>query len=160
MPWLETATKKILDPPRKLHILEIDDNDGLPPPSKPPNDTQTQRLWTYLTHREEPPTVLVALGLFNDPQPLPSDRVPEKRKWWTSQIIPFLGHVALERLHCGSDVEDDFVRVMVNESPVVIPDCHSGPGKTCPITAFKELIEKRRSLYHDFTKGCEKKHKD
>lgn len=156
MPWLDTATKKILDPPRKqLESLEAGDG-GLPPPSKPPTDTQTQRLWAYLTHREEPPTALVALGLFNDTHPLPSDHRPKNRRWWTSRIMPFLGHVALERLHCGSELEDDYVRVMVNESPVVIPTCHDGPGESCPITAFKELIEQRRSLYDDFQHGCAK----
>lgn len=155
VPWLDTATKKLLAPPESYHPREAGE-DPLPPPSKPPTDTKSQALWTYLTHREEPPTVLVALGLLNDTRPLPDDHIPTTRQWQTSTILPFLGHVGLERLTCS---DGDFVRLIVNEDPMPIPDCQNGPGRTCPLKSFKALIEKRRSIFDDFQEGCKKENK-
>ena len=46
-------------------------------------------------------------------------------------MIPFLGHVALERMHCDEGKygdETDYIRVLVNEAYVGLPECHSGPG--------------------------------
>lgn len=44
----------------------------------PPNQTHTQYLFPYFTHREEPPMALVALGIWNQTEQydLPTDRNP------------------------------------------------------------------------------------
>lgn len=100
--------------------------------------------------------MLVALGLFDSEDALPADHVPveSSRSWWTSRIMPFLGHVGLERLHCADS--PDSVRLIVNESPVSIPGCQDGKGGTCPLKDFEDLIESRKKIYHDFETGCRK----
>ena len=76
----------------------------LPPPSNPPDATHTQLLYVYFTHREEPPVALTALGLWNtSTEDLPSTSMPKDRLWKTSHLLPFLGHVSIERLHCEAD---------------------------------------------------------
>ena len=122
------------------------------------NDTSTfnQTFYISFTHREEPPLVLTALGLFNNSayypgldvnSTMPTDRINHQRAWRTSEILPFLGHVGIERLKCanaspetgfnstsGGDGAEDgwddgaFVRVLVNGAPIPIPECQTGPG--------------------------------
>ena len=102
--WLKTATRRLLHP-KGPSFAATKKGDDLPTPRRPPNDTSAdQDLFMYFTHREEVPTVMTALHLFRDDPTTtttwPVDRVNPDRKWKTSRIIPFLGHVALERLHC------------------------------------------------------------
>jgi acid phosphatase len=126
----------------------------LPEPKLPPNDTNTpQAFFAYLTHREEPPAVAVALGLFEDTDPLPSDRRPTDRAWQTSRIIPFLGHIGLERLTCTSH-NTSFVRAIANETPFPIPGCESGPGASCPTHDFYALMKRKEAAFGDIEKAC------
>lgn len=130
---------------------------SLPPPSAPPDATHTQLLFTAFTHREEPPFALVALGLWNTTDAdLPLDRMPEKRLWKTSHVIPFLGHVALERIGCSNDRKEDYVRVMVNGAPQQLPACHDGPGGSCSLDDFEAFVKERVELYKDFDGACKK----
>ncbi|KAI0363119.1 phosphoglycerate mutase-like protein [Pilatotrama ljubarskyi] len=145
------------------------------------NDTSTfnQTLYVSFTHREEPPLVLTALGLFNNSAyypsldvnaTMPTDRINHRRAWRTSEILPFLGHVGVERLQCGNatlestggegdgaeDVGEDgaFVRVLVNGAPIPIPSCQDGPGESCALGNFSDYIAGRVALYGDFIGAC------
>ncbi|KAH9851950.1 phosphoglycerate mutase-like protein [Lenzites betulinus] len=145
------------------------------------NDTQTfnQTLYMSFTHREEPPLVLTALGLFNNSayypaldvnSTMPTDRINHRRAWRTSEILPFLGHVGIERLQCANatlddaasagqgaeDVDQDgaFVRVLVNGAPIPIPECQDGPGESCALSGFAAYIAQRVAKYGDFIGAC------
>ncbi|GJN91040.1 hypothetical protein Rhopal_004055-T1 [Rhodotorula paludigena] len=149
----------------------------LPPPSAPPDATHTQLLFVYFTHREEPPVALTALGLWNTTtESLPTDHIPEGREWQTSHLLPFLGHVAIERLHCDSTASSppsllsrlaikpvpshpkkDFVRVVVNGAPQQLPECHDGPGGSCKLADFEQFVRRRAEEFGDFEGACAKK---
>ncbi|KAI0332669.1 phosphoglycerate mutase-like protein [Cubamyces sp. BRFM 1775] len=148
------------------------------------NDTSTfnQTLYISFTHREEPPLVLTALGLFNNSayypgldvnSTMPTDRINHQRAWRTSEILPFLGHVGVERLQCANasletssnstsgddgseDLWDDgaFVRVLVNGAPMPIPECQNGPGESCALGSFADYIAHRVAQYGDFIGAC------
>ncbi|KAI0630488.1 phosphoglycerate mutase-like protein [Trametes polyzona] len=147
------------------------------------NDTRTfnQTLYVSFTHREEPPLVLTALGLFNNSAyypslnvnaTMPTDRINHRRAWRTSEILPFLGHVGIERLQCANATVDDagsgaadegaeyvgqdgaFVRVLVNGAPIPIPDCQDGPGEACSLGSFAEYIARRVAKYGNFIGAC------
>lgn len=70
---------------------------------------------------EEPPVVIVALGLMNQTAQydLPLDHNPADRVWHTSHVLPFLGHVGIERLTCDAEAEgSEYIRVIINgQSP-------------------------------------------
>ncbi|KAI0730884.1 phosphoglycerate mutase-like protein [Earliella scabrosa] len=145
------------------------------------NDTSTfnQSLYISFSHREEPPLVMTALNLFNNSayypsldvnSTMPTDRINHRRAWRTSEILPFLGHVGIERLECSSafvnSTEEDngaeslldvgsFVRVLVNGAPIPIPDCQDGPGDSCLLAGFTEYIQARAGLYGDFVGACQ-----
>lgn len=145
------------------------------------NDSSTynQSLYISFSHREEPPLVMTALNLFNNSayypslnvnSTMPADRINHQRAWRTSQILPFLGHVGIERLECADGAVNSptegggvqslwnsgaFVRVLVNGAPIPIPECQDGPGESCALADFKEFVERRAGLYGDFVGACQ-----
>jgi len=124
IPWLQIAVNKlnesIAEPihakpkhnKRDMYKIPTPTQEGktskLPKPTSSPNETLTQPLHIWFTHREEVPLVTGALDLFhghNDQSAeMPLDHINYDRVWKTSEIIPFLGHVAIERLECNEDV--------------------------------------------------------
>ncbi|KDQ62133.1 hypothetical protein JAAARDRAFT_189502 [Jaapia argillacea MUCL 33604] len=130
------------------------------------SSTFNQSLYISFTHREEPPLILTALGLFNNSgyyptvdvnTTMPSTEINYSREWKTSQILPFLGHVGIERLDCvnrTSRLQESFVRVLVNSAPIPIPGCQDGPGESCGLAAFGDYIGERIKLYGDFIGAC------
>ncbi|GAA5883600.1 hypothetical protein JCM16303_004908 [Sporobolomyces ruberrimus] len=170
--WVNTSTHNLLSAYEKPHphpevsINKKSKKPNLPPPSAPPDATHSQLFFAYVTHREEPPLAAVALGLWNTTS-LPSDHMAKDRKWKTSHLLPFLGHITIERLAC--DVEEfgndegesnDYIRVVINGSPQPLPYCQDGPGGSCEMQAFAQHVKERAELYKDQEGACKKKEED
>ncbi|GAA5929300.1 uncharacterized protein JCM15063_004114 [Sporobolomyces koalae] len=168
--WLNTSTHNLLsvysDPhPHSTSSLEDDDltskkkkkKPSLPPPSNPPDATHSQLFFPYVTHREEPPLAAVALGIWNTTH-LPSDHMLKERLWKTSHLLPFLGHITLERLSCPvrPPATGDFVRVVINGAPQALPYCFDGPGQSCPMAEFEQHVKERVERYSDREGVCKK----
>ncbi|UJR29443.1 hypothetical protein I4U23_010655 [Adineta vaga] len=118
-----------------------------------------QNLYINVVHREMLPLVLTALGLYNDTnqnQIFPLNQINYQRKWKSSKFVPFLGHIALERLQCtSSSYNGNFIRILVNSEPQPLPGCASGPGASCPIVQYMSYIKNRDDSYEDFSKACQ-----
>jgi len=134
----------------------------------------SQNLYFSFAHREEIPLAATALGIFNNSEftnadvntTMPSTEINYAREWRTSYILPFLGHIALERLECtglvndtateGSDSEPShvFIRTQVNGAPIPLPGCQSGPGASCSLSNFTEYIQGRVAQFGDFIGAC------
>ncbi|KPV77824.1 uncharacterized protein RHOBADRAFT_34015 [Rhodotorula graminis WP1] len=120
-------------------------------------DPHPNLLYVYFTHREEPPVALTALGLWNtSTEDLPDTMMPKDRLWKTSHLLPFLGHITIERLHCEADEDQDYVRVLVNGAPQPLPSCHDGPGGTCRLADFENFVRQRSEEFSDFEGACKK----
>ncbi|KAK9900897.1 phosphoglycerate mutase-like protein [Cystobasidium minutum MCA 4210] len=148
----------------------------LPKPTQGPNATLPQAFHIWFTHREEVPLVTHALDLYHGHDEatgaMPLDKVNPTRVWKTSEIIPFLGHVSLERMECaaaGADKKegDDgevqahpYVRIIVNGSPQEQPSCHDGPGGSCPLHQFLELVDDLPSIYGELKEVCQQTEED
>jgi hypothetical protein len=132
------------------------------------NDTQD--LYISFTHRELPPTVLVALGLFNNSAlsgaddinaTMPTDRVNWHRQWVSSRILPFLTNVAIEKMNCSASygyknaTDPTFYRVLVNRSPQTLPGCFDGPLESCSAAGMKALLGERGRSFGDFSTICD-----
>lgn len=126
-----------------------------------------QDLYISFTHRELPPTVVVAMGLFNNSQfagsaatindTMPLDRINHRRAWKSSHILPFLGNIAIERLNCSGSFgyeDGDYYRVLVNNAPQPLPGCEDGPGTSCSRQGFDEYLKERVALFDGFSKKC------
>lgn len=172
VPWLNTSLHNILETDDSRHGHPstgnydlLSSSSKLPKPDLPPNATHTQRLFVYFTHREEPPVALVALGIWNQTEvgPLPLDSRPDNRVWQTSHVLPFLGHVAIERLECNiskkPNEREEYARVIVNGAVQRLPrkDLADGPGHSCRLDRFQKYVQSRVEMYGDFNKACEKK---
>ncbi|KAK3674053.1 hypothetical protein LTR78_005900 [Recurvomyces mirabilis] len=136
--------------------------------SAPPSEDD-QDIYVSFTHRELPPTVLVALGIFNNSEStginnpnatMPLDRINYHRQWVSSYILPFLTNVAIEQMNCSASygyenvTDPTFYRVVVNQSPQTLPDCYDGPLESCSASGMQKLVQKRGEMFGNFSAAC------
>jgi hypothetical protein len=145
-PWLKAQAKI---------FASISDHESVPGQGWPDG----QRLFLYFTHREVPPFVATVLGIFNSTfemeEQFPTDHIVWTRAWKMSDLIPFLGHVGLEKMTCSrSGMEGEFVRVIANTAPRPMPRCQNGPGASCPFESFKDIIKESSQLFGDYMTAC------
>ncbi|KAJ9125636.1 hypothetical protein QFC22_000598 [Naganishia vaughanmartiniae] len=162
--------------------------DKLPEPKLPPNGTHTQLLHAFFTHRESPAFVATFLNLYNDTvhempaasAPPALETRPEARQWRTSELVPFLGHIALERFSCGiqdptttsssssssssssvaaRDTSNDYVRAMVNGKFERMVGCDDGLGRACRWDTFERWVDARLEIWGEqwWDEVCTKK---
>jgi acid phosphatase len=131
-------------------------------------DQADQDIYVSFTHRELPPTVLVAMGLFNNSQfsgannvnaTMPLDQINYNRAWVSSYILPFLTNIAIERMNCsGPEFQDSddstYYRVMVNASPQTLPGCSDGPLESCSESGLQDYLSERAAMFGGFTERC------
>lgn len=150
-PWLNTTSQLM----SKFHAPRHTDS-TIP-------DDDGQRFFLAFTHREVPPFIATALGLFNSSnayvEEFPTDRINWSRSWRMAELIPFLGHVGIEKLTCNTistDPEDDleYVRIIANSAPRPIPSCADGPGASCNFDQFAEIVRRGMEIYGDFDGVC------
>ncbi|ODQ56190.1 acid phosphatase [Saitoella complicata NRRL Y-17804] len=126
-------------------------------------------LFFQFTHDTDVLTFLSAFGLFNDSAPLPKDQMPYNRNFRSAEIIPMGGHMVIERLACThanppspkykKDDPSYFVRILVNDAliplgPSTTGQCSSGPGFSCPLDEFVEIMEKKSEEVGTFSERC------
>ncbi|KAI1842327.1 hypothetical protein JX265_009746 [Neoarthrinium moseri] len=130
-------------------------------------DADAEDLYVSFTHRELPPMVFVAMGLFNNSEfggteaeindTMPLDRINYRRAWKSSHVLPFLSNLAIERFNCtGSYGYDDgeYYRVLVNSAPQPLSACTDGPGTTCSRSGFESYVQERVNLFSGFSEKC------
>ncbi|KAG5352795.1 hypothetical protein C0989_000457 [Termitomyces sp. Mn162] len=128
------------------------------------------------THDNNLPPVVAALGLWNTSSnknvyPLSLTKPNNKREFRSSYLVSFHGHVTLERLACTANgpsdtvkhianqlpltgPTDSYVRIRINNAPVAIPGCTSGPGSSCPLDEFTTYVKQRGIASGDYVKTC------
>lgn len=90
---------------------------------------------------------------------MPVESINFDRAWRTSEILPFLANVGLERLSCnasatGNGSNTEFVRALVNAAQIPLPGCTDGPEDSCPLGDFVSFVREREQLYGDFVGAC------
>lgn len=118
-----------------------------------------QRFFLSFTHREVPPFIATALGLFNSSNSVAEeftlDNINWSRSWRMAELIPFLGHIGIEKVTCGyGSGLKEYVRILANSAPRPIPTCQSGPGASCPFDQFTKLVHDGITQYADFHGVC------
>lgn len=129
-----------------------------------------QDLYVSFTHRELPPTVLVAMGLFNNTAwtasddvnaTMPSDTLNPNRVWQSSNFMSFLTNIGIERLECDSfgyqdnaNQTGEYYRVLVNKSPQLLQGCTDGPGESCSKDSFQKFIQEKGQRFSGFSEKC------
>ncbi|OCF38157.1 hypothetical protein I316_00381 [Kwoniella heveanensis BCC8398] len=167
MPWSKTAK----------HLLAGKDTggNGKHTPNSEGAHEDDEVLHPSFTHRESPAFVAVFLNLFNaSTHPHPSSEVPpldhrvDDRAWRTSHLVSFLGHVALERYHCGGASghdtpkdgkkhnKVDYVRAVVNGIQETMSGCEDGLEGSCKWETFDRWIDERAQRWGDWESVCDK----
>lgn len=130
------------------------------------DDKSDEDLYVSFTHRELPPMVLVAMGLFNNSAfsgaddvnaTMPNDRINYRRAWRASHVLPFLSNIAIERFNCSGSYGYDngtYFRVLVNSAPQPLPGCTDGPGTTCSQEGFETYLQQRADMFDGFSEVC------
>jgi acid phosphatase len=129
------------------------------------NSSTTQDLYVSFTHRELPPTVLVAMGLFNNSEfsgannvnaTMPNTVINHRRAWESSKILPFLTNIAIEKMQCDSlgYTSGEYYRVLVNQSPQSLPGCVDGPGESCSSANFTSFVQERGRMFGGYSQKC------
>ncbi|KAK6949819.1 hypothetical protein Daesc_008140 [Daldinia eschscholtzii] len=126
-----------------------------------------QDIYVSFTHRELPPMVFVAMGLFNNSEfgggeaaindTMPLDRINHRRAWKSSHVLPFLSNAAIERLNCSGSYgydEGDYYRILVNSAPQPLPNCADGPGTTCSRAGFEQYLQERIDMFQGYSERC------
>ncbi|KAK5288317.1 hypothetical protein LTR43_007999 [Exophiala xenobiotica] len=129
----------------------------------------SQDIYISFTHRELPPTVLVAMGLFNNTEfvggnpnnSMPLDRINYSRAWVSSYILPFLTNIAIERMNCsarsgtyGDAGSSPYYRVLVNDSPQTLPSCYDGPDESCSSQGLSSWLADRAAMFGGYSTAC------
>jgi hypothetical protein len=128
-------------------------------------DDASQDVYASFTHRELPPTVLVAMGLFNNSAfsgandvnaTMPTEVMNPNRAWISSYILPFLTNIGIEKLECDSYGYNagKYYRVLVNQSPQPLPGCVDGPGLSCSSSGFEKYLSERLDMFGGFSDKC------
>ncbi|PBP28790.1 hypothetical protein BUE80_DR000417 [Diplocarpon rosae] len=129
------------------------------------NATADQDLFVSFTHRQLPPTVFVAMGLYNNSafsgandihSSMPLDRINHRRAWKSSHIIPFLTNLAIEKMECDSFAfaPGTYYRALVNNSPQPLEGCSNGPGESCPGNDLPAWLEGRAKVVGEYCTTC------
>ncbi|OTA62094.1 histidine acid phosphatase [Hypoxylon sp. EC38] len=129
--------------------------------------TDEHDIYVSFTHRELPPMVFVAMGLFNNSEfgggeavindTMPLDRINYRRAWKSSHLLPFSSNLAIERLNCSGSYgyqDGDYYRVLVNSAPQPLPNCADGPGTTCTRAGFEKYVQERVDMFQGFSERC------
>jgi acid phosphatase len=135
------------------------------PQSNTSNATTDQDLYISFTHRELPPTVLVALNLFNNSafsgsnninDTMPLTTINHNRAWKSSNILQFLTNIAVERMECESFGYNVgiYYRVLVNDSPQSLSGCSEGPGESCGEGNLGEWLSTRAKVVGEYGEVC------
>ncbi|POS85329.1 hypothetical protein EPUL_003326 [Erysiphe pulchra] len=135
------------------------------------NKVKDQDIFVSFTHRHLPPMVLVAMGLFNNSaysgsnkasSTMPLHTINHQRVWKSSQIIPFMTDIALEKLECDSHDFDKgtYYRTLLNNNPLSIPDCQDGPSESCKESSLVKWLAKRAKVVGDFDTTCNVNYKN
>lgn len=114
-------------------------------------------LFFSFVHDGDIAPMMTALDIMNDEEHLPITHIPHDRKWRKSQVSPMGGRIIFELLSCKSKEmpgQAKFVRININDGITAIPDCQSGPGKSCPLSQFAERTKKKGEQAGDFRELC------
>lgn len=93
-----------------------------------------------------------AVGVFDSQAPLPATRRPNNRLFKASNFVPMKGTIGFERLNCGS--KGLYMRIKLDNVVYPVANCQGGPGKSCKLSEYQKLIEKKNKAFGDFEEAC------
>ncbi|KAH3688891.1 hypothetical protein WICPIJ_000136 [Wickerhamomyces pijperi] len=87
-----------------------------------------------------------ALGLFDSEYDLTPKYVDFQHPYRVSDMVPMGARLVHEKLECtnyATNATESFVRVLLNDAVIPVPGCQDGPGFSCPLDGYKNVIDER-----------------
>lgn len=107
------------------------------------NDDDRKIILTF-THDTDIEVYLSSMGLTvpssND---IPIDHIPFPNPYNSAELFPQAARIYIEKLKCGDNNNNHYIRFIVNDSVYPYPGCNSGPGFTCEMNEFIQLVKSR-----------------
>lgn len=98
------------------------------------------------------------LGVFDDQPDLPSTHILHNRTYRSTNVNPMRGTINFERMNCGRDEQGEggelFMRIKLNDAVYPVAHCQSGPGRSCPLGEYQELIEGKLEAFGGWFEEC------
>ena len=151
LPVLNGVVKRFVDGPDASY------EDGAGKTFKPPkvmvsfsNDGQINQL-------------LAAIGVFDSQKPLPATRIATDRLFRASNFVSMRGTVAFERLSCTAasgqgygqaSQGGTYVRIRLNDVVYPVVGCKNGPGSSCPLSQYQQIVQKKADEAGEFKTLC------
>jgi acid phosphatase len=101
-----------------------------------------------------------ATGVFESQPALSGSQKDDSRLFIASHFVSMRGTVAFERMNCavkkcdGSPTNGTFVRILFNDAVYTHPRCHSGPGGSCLLKEYAEIVQQKYNLTGNWAKNC------
>ncbi|OJJ50272.1 hypothetical protein ASPZODRAFT_128896 [Penicilliopsis zonata CBS 506.65] len=111
-------------------------------------------IYLNFAHDTNITPIIAALGIVTPTEDLPLDTIAFGNPWAIGNIMPMGGHLTIERLSCNATAvtdEGSYVRLVINEAVVPYHSCQSGPGYSCPLANFTELVS---ASLPDYISSC------
>jgi acid phosphatase len=153
LPVLDMVAQRFVDGPNAVY--QIRNTTFVPPKimANFANDGQINQL-------------IAALGIFDDEPQLPGNMSLPNRKFRSSRLTPMRGTVAFERLSCPSNplentcgyastgTKDAYMRILFNDVVYPVAGCISGPGSSCPLGEYQNIVRAKFASAGSFAKLC------
>ncbi|GFN12981.1 acid phosphatase pho5 [Aspergillus tubingensis] len=101
-------------------------------------------LFFNFAHDSNITPIITALGIATPTTPLNKTRIPFPPSAWSVQdIVPMGGRLTIERMNCTDSALAPggiFVRLVLNEAVVPLENCQSGPGYSCPLDEYADVV--------------------
>ncbi|SGZ41347.1 related to Constitutive acid phosphatase [Hanseniaspora guilliermondii] len=115
------------------------------------NPPKEYNAYIGFTHDVNIQHMMAAVGLFDTGKLMDSKFDYRNTIYKKSWITPMGARVILENYECGNS---SYVRYVVNDEVVPVPNCNEGPGFSCELDNFYKYAEDRLSNITAFGTAC------
>ncbi|KAK5467821.1 hypothetical protein LTS15_000794 [Exophiala xenobiotica] len=91
------------------------------------------------------------IGVFGDQAPLPATYIPAQQNFVASHYVTVRGRVSFDRLTCSGE---QCVRVLLNDAVYPVVGCVSGPGRSCPLAQYAQIVAQKQAVAGNFGTTC------
>jgi hypothetical protein len=155
LPIVDMVAQRFMDGPDATY--KTDSNTTFVPP----------KIMATFTNDGNINQMAAAIGVFDNQAQLPSNMTLPDRLYRSTQIVKQRGTIAFERLSCASSASnathgyatkglssEAYMRIRINEVVYPVVDCTSGPGSSCPLSQYQQIIGNKLAEAGDFAKMC------
>ncbi|KAK0270142.1 hypothetical protein LTR35_014390 [Friedmanniomyces endolithicus] len=142
LPFLTALVQRFIDGPTATY-----NNTNSTGPAFHPNP-----LIATFTNDGQISQLSAAIGVFDAQPQLPATYIPANRTYKSSNFVPMRGTIGFERLNCG--YKGLFMRIKLDDQVYPVPACQQGPGRSCPLEAYRGIVAGKSAAAGDYEVEC------